>query len=255
MINPELLICVFAHHLPKCATPTQLYIGRYIATGGRAAKTTYDLKKRHYISTTSMDAELALITANIAQAAPGKLYYDPFMGTGGFPIACAHFGAIVWGSDIDGRSIKGTGGPAFTAAREEKKAGKVRKRDVAGNFTQYGLSGNYLGAVIGDLTNSPLRGCRAGGASAGGKEIGGWLDGIVCDPPYGIREGLKVLGSKDRLSERERSTHEDRYKWVLPSFPFIKWQLCRVTLHLDFFSFNTSYIAHCLGFHALHARC
>jgi len=49
---------------------------------------------------------------------------------------------------------------------------------------QYGLLGNYGDCFVADLTNTPMRKRR-------------WLDGIVCDPPYGVREGLKVLGNKD----------------------------------------------------------
>ena len=158
----------------RAAAPTRVALGRLIATSGRAAISTYDLKKRRYISTTSMDAELALVTANMALAAPGRLVYDPFMGTGSFPLACAHFGASVLGSDIDGRSIRGT-----------------RNRNVVANFVQYGTRSSYLDGFVSDLTNSPLRGCLGG---MGGRK-GRWLDGIVCDPPYGVREGLKVLGS------------------------------------------------------------
>ncbi|KAI1467679.1 tRNA guanosine-2'-O-methyltransferase [Daldinia caldariorum] len=148
--------------------PLKAYFGRLVGHSIREVIKTYDLKKRGYISTTSMDSELALITANIALAAPGKIFYDPFVGTGSFPIACAHFGALGMGSDIDGRSVRGEGG----------------KRSLKGNFKQYGLE-HLLGAVfVSDLTNSPIRRARI-------------LDGIVCDPPYGVREGLKVLGCRD----------------------------------------------------------
>jgi len=41
-----------------------------------------------------------------------------------------------------------------------------------------------LDGFVSDLTNSPLRKTA-------------FLDAIVCDPPYGVREGLKVLGSRD----------------------------------------------------------
>jgi len=43
---------------------------------------------------------------------------------------------------------------------------------------------------VADLTNTPLRGIRV-------------FDGIVCDPPYGVREGLKVLGSRDLTKGKE----------------------------------------------------
>lgn len=147
-----------------------VYLGRLLAPGGRNAVDKYSLKKRKYINTTSMDAELALITANLALAAPGKICYDPFVGTASFPIACAHFGASAFGSDMDGRAIRGT-----------------KHRNVLTNFEQYGLGGHWIDGFTADLTNSPLRTDR-------------FLDAILCDPPYGVREGLKILGRKDGTS-------------------------------------------------------
>ena len=74
---------------------------------------------------------------------------------------------MVLGSDIDGRSVRGT-----------------KDRNIVSNFDQYGLTARFVDSFIADLTNTPLRGSRL-------------FDGIVCDPPYGVREGLKVLGSRD----------------------------------------------------------
>ncbi len=164
MSDAELKLCVFEDFGSGYDTPETLHFGRLIAGGMRRAITTLDLKKRCYISTTSMDSEIALLTANMALSGPGKLLYDPFMGTGSLPIACAYFGAVVLGSDIDGRNIRGT-----------------KERNVQENFRQYGLQDKQLDSFVSDLTNSPLRRARC-------------LDGIVCDPPYGVREGLKVLG-------------------------------------------------------------
>jgi tRNA (guanine10-N2)-methyltransferase len=211
MRNPDVSFRVFEDYDLDVKVPKTLYFGRWIADSCRnLAKKTYDLKKRHYISTTSMDAELTLLTANIAQVAPGKVFYDPFMGTGGFPIACAHFGAIVFGSDIDGRTIRGLGGSA--------RRGQTGKMDVVGNFKQYGLLPNYLGGFVSDLTNTPLR------ILPHDKDFTkGYLDGIVCDPPYGIREGLKVLGSRQELQETERQSHQDQYKapgYIPPKRPY-----------------------------------
>jgi tRNA (guanine10-N2)-methyltransferase len=162
--------------------PLKVHFGRLVAHSVRDLVKTYDLKKRGYISTTSMDSELALVTANLALAGPGKILYDPFVGTGSFPIACAQFGALGWGSDIDGRSFRGEGG----------------KKSLKGNFQQYGLE-QLLGDVFTcDLTNSPVRKARI-------------LDGIVCDPPYGVREGLKVLGCREKdlfLEERGKLTYQ-----------------------------------------------
>lgn len=166
-------------------SPKRLYFGLLVASSPRQALILkHDLKRRPYISTTSMDATLALVSANLAHASQGCIIYDPFVGTGGFLVAAAEFGACVSGSDIDGRSFRGTGkGPGKGGSEQ-----RYRRRGVWRNFDEYGL-GDLLGdCFIGDLTNTPLR---------RDNDSGGWLDGIICDPPYGVREGLKVLGSKE----------------------------------------------------------
>jgi tRNA (guanine10-N2)-methyltransferase len=148
-----------------------MHLGRLLGKGARDLAIQFDLKKREYISTTSMDAELTLITANLALSGPGKLIYDPFVGTGSLPLSCAHFGALAFGSDIDGRSIRGSGG----------------SKSLKGNFEQYGLQGRLGDMFAADLTNTPIR-------------VPSKLrlfDAIVCDPPYGVREGLHVLGCRD----------------------------------------------------------
>ena len=156
----------------KPAKLKRTFLGRKVGTSRRQLIEKHDLKKRPYISTTSMDAELALITANLALASPEKLFLDPFCGTGGFMIAAAELGAFVIGHDIDGRSFRG------------KDQGL--KKGVESNFRRYALQDLFGDCFTADLVNTPLvmtRGRR-------------WLDGIIADPPYGVREGLKVLGSK-----------------------------------------------------------
>ncbi|KAH8894230.1 tRNA guanosine-2'-O-methyltransferase [Thozetella sp. PMI_491] len=168
--------------------PNRYYFGRYLGMGARDLPKKLDLKKRRYISTTSMDAELSLVTANMALAAPGKLLYDPFAGTGSFPIACAQFGALVFGSDIDGRAIRGEG-----------------HKTLKGNFEQYGFLDCLGGTFTADLTNSPMR-RRPAGSDGDDGMTGRLFDGILCDPPYGVREGLRVLGVKD----------PEKNHWVIP---------------------------------------
>ncbi|KAI4170451.1 MAG: hypothetical protein LQ343_004954 [Gyalolechia ehrenbergii] len=166
--DPQQTFCIFEECEWGVQKPKRVHFGRLIRRSSRGIVDTYTLKKRKYLSTTSMDSELALVTANLTQAAPGKMFYDPFVGTGSFLIASAHFGAFAMGSDIDGRAIRGKNG-----------------RNILTNFQQYGLVNKHLDDFVADLTHSPLRrGHR-------------FLDGIICDPPYGVREGLKVLGSKD----------------------------------------------------------
>ena len=167
MQDSEQIFCIFEDSEWEVKRPRRIHFGRWIAGTQRDAANDYSLKTRNYLSTTSMDSELALLTANISLSGPGKLFYDPFVGTGSFPIACSHFGAVSMGSDIDGRMVRGKDG-----------------LNIVTNFQQYGLSDRYLDGFISDLTHSPLRTERI-------------LDGIICDPPYGVREGLKVLGSRD----------------------------------------------------------
>lgn len=184
--------------------PTRVYFGRMVGKGGRALADKYDLKKRRYIATTSMDAELALVTANMALAAPGKLFYDPFVGTGSFPVACAHFGALAWGSDIDGRTIRGKDADAKPGPDQDKNKTKKTNRTqgpgsgtcIKHNFEQYGLMDRFGPMFAADLTNTPIRVARPAVRL---------FDGIVCDPPYGVREGLRVLGHRD----------PDNSPWVL----------------------------------------
>lgn len=152
--------------------PRRIFMGRFISNSSRDVISKYDLKKRQYISTTSMDAELSLVTANMALAAPGKVFFDPFVGTGSFLVAASHFGALTMGADIDPRSFRGKD--------EERMKGK----SLTENFRQYGITSKFLDAFTSDITNTPLRNFQ-------------FLDGIVCDPPYGVREGLRVLGTRD----------------------------------------------------------
>ncbi|AMD18616.1 HBL286Cp [Eremothecium sinecaudum] len=149
--------------------PIYLYFGRLVQKSDRmcGALDKYNLKTRPYKGTTSFEAELSLVTANIAQVKPGHLMYDAFAGTGSFLVAGGHYGALVIGSDIDGRMIRGKGSQTITA-----------------NFKYYKESLHFLDVMTMDFTHNALRNNLV-------------IDTIVCDPPYGIRESIKVLGAKD----------------------------------------------------------
>ena len=58
------------------------------------------------------------------------------------------------------------------------------------------------------------------GDDGGEGERGAWLDGIVCDPPYGVREGLKVLGLKEGRGDGRMNVAHDRYQYDSLSFFF-----------------------------------
>ncbi|PWA01537.1 hypothetical protein BB558_002377 [Smittium angustum] len=151
----------------------KMYFGRKIlsAKTSRSLLNKYNLKKRTYLGNTSMEAEMSLVAANMALAEPGKLIYDPFVGTGSFLLVCSEFGAYTFGSDIDGRQIRGTAG--F----------RTGLGGIEANVSSYKLSNYVLGNFISDVTHLPLRNSE-------------FLDAIVTDPPYGVRAGAKKLGRK-----------------------------------------------------------
>lgn len=53
-----------------------------VAKGRRDLMSELNLKKRKFIGNTSMDAQLSLIMANIAQVKSGDFVLDPFVGSG-----------------------------------------------------------------------------------------------------------------------------------------------------------------------------
>jgi tRNA (guanine10-N2)-methyltransferase len=150
------------------AIPKKFYFGVQVAEGtGNEVVAKYDLKKRQYLGTTSMDAELSLITANQALARPGSIIYDPFVGTGSFLVSCSHFGAYTLGSDIDGRKIRGNDG-----------------KGINQNLSQYKMESKVLGTLACDIAHHCWRNVPL-------------FDAIVCDPPYGVREGAKKITYTD----------------------------------------------------------
>lgn len=65
-------------HSYKDITMRRCYLGNRICEGPRGLNERFDLKKRVYIGTTSMAAEVSFIMANMVLAKEGKVIYDPF---------------------------------------------------------------------------------------------------------------------------------------------------------------------------------
>ncbi|ODV77057.1 tRNA guanosine-2'-O-methyltransferase [Suhomyces tanzawaensis NRRL Y-17324] len=174
MKNPDEIFTVLEEYKvtgnDKATTPERMWFGRQIQLSARVGNILdkYDLRRRKYIGTTSFDAELSLVSCNIAQVDQGKFTYDPFAGTGSFLVAAANYGGISIGSDIDIRTLRG----------------KSDQCNIKANFNQYGTSLQFVDVLTMDFTNNALRQSLC-------------IDTIVCDPPYGVREGLKVCGAKD----------------------------------------------------------
>ncbi|KAF8325243.1 tRNA guanosine-2'-O-methyltransferase [Cantharellus anzutake] len=181
MKNPRLtLVCLEDYEEQKVtqrhrhdndAKFLQVFFGRLVSEGeSRPLIRKFDVKKRAFFGNTTMEAEISLLMANQAQATPGKMIYDPFVGTGSMLYTAAQFGAYVLGSDLDGRQMRGKG--------MESVPGIYRAAD------QYGLSSRVFDLATFDVTKNPWR-------------CGNIFDAIVTDPPYGVRAGAKRLGRKD----------------------------------------------------------
>ncbi|KAF9527300.1 tRNA guanosine-2'-O-methyltransferase [Crepidotus variabilis] len=195
MKNPEITMVCFEEYKDRTQTPRQrnegdgdfrqIFFGRLIEEGSaRPLVRHFDVKKRLFYGNTSMEAEVSLLMANQSLASsptfrylanPGKLVYDPFMGTGSMAYPSAHFGAMVFGSDIDGRQMRG----------KQQTPGVVRAA------SQYGLASRIMDLAVFDITRNPLR-------------CGELFDAILTDPPYGVRAGAKRLGRKKSLPEYKK---------------------------------------------------
>lgn len=150
----------------------RIFFGRLVGGADRKLLPTYQLKSRRYLGPTAMDAEMAFLMANQALVMPGKLVYDPFVGTGSILVAAAHFGAMTMGADIDIRAVRDGRGPDC---------------NVWSNFKQYGLP-LPVALLRADNNLPPWR--------SGLKEI---FDAIICDPPYGVRAGGRKSGGRKLL--------------------------------------------------------
>ncbi|GAA6026152.1 hypothetical protein JCM8202_003712 [Rhodotorula sphaerocarpa] len=111
-----------------------VWLARKICDTSRHLIDVFDLKKRAYIGTTSMESEASLLMANQALAAPGKWIYDPFAGTGSMLLTASALGAMTFGSDIDGRQIRG------------------KKTGIRHSAEQYGVWNRILDCYTFDLT-------------------------------------------------------------------------------------------------------
>ena len=99
--------------------------------------------------------------ANMVLADKGKLIFDPFVGTGSILVAAASMGAVCMGTDIENNVLHGKADGTNT--------------NVFSNFDQYGLPHPELIRADNSLYSGHFRThCEL-------------YDGIVTDPPYGVR--------------------------------------------------------------------
>uniref|UniRef100_A0A8C5LC41 tRNA (guanine(10)-N(2))-methyltransferase n=1 Tax=Jaculus jaculus TaxID=51337 RepID=A0A8C5LC41_JACJA len=115
--------------------PYNICFGRWILIES------YSIKKRHFIGNTSMDA-------------------------GGLLIASAHFGAYVYGTDIDYNMVHGLG-----KANRKNQKWRGPDENIRANLRQYGLEKYYLDVLVSDASKPSWR-------------KGTYFDVILTDPPY-----------------------------------------------------------------------
>ncbi|XP_065844049.1 tRNA (guanine(10)-N2)-methyltransferase homolog [Oscarella lobularis] len=193
--RPDHTFCLFLDYGTDSTTPAQpyrLFFGREISMSSRHLLDSYSIKKRRYIGNTSMDTTLSFLMANQAKVKPGQLVLDPFVGTGSVLIACACYGAHVVGADIDRKILHGWGKTSRAAGPKTRGPND----NLYMSMKQYGLEARYVDVLTADAARpawtqrSPL------------------FDAIVTDPPYGVREGSKKIGSK----KSQINTVADEYK-------------------------------------------
>merc|ERR1719186_565059 len=180
------------NNLPE--EPLNVMFGRLVGEGQREKITKLSIKKRKFIGNTTMDPQLSLLMANICKVDVGRVVLDPFVGTGSLLVAAAEFGGLVLGGDIDYLTL-------HARTRPSRVGQKIRAEDesMLANFEQYGLTSRYLGVIAGDFSQSPWRDQP-------------WLDCVLTDPPYGIREGTARVGTekdytKTSIPEQYLETH------------------------------------------------
>lgn len=214
MNNPDITFCIAARVRDENDRldddlVEEWYFGRLIQESDRHAIDVFDLKKRLYIGTTSMDAELSLLMCNLAKIKYGSIVYDPFVGTGGLLLSSAHFGAFAVGSDIDGRQLRGKDGI-----------------NIQSNIQQYGLKDHVLDTFICDITCHPLRYIN-----------NGLFDAIITDPPYGVRAGAKKIASNPLYQLEEYPMNDP----MCPTYPRTDPYPTQQVIH-DLIEFSSKYL-------------
>ena len=188
LTNPDVIFSYLEFHgfdqnnLPE--EPESIMFGRLIGEGQRDRIRKLDIKKRKFIGNTTMDPTLALLMANVAKINLGATVLDPFVGTGSLLLAAAEFGGFVVGSDIDYLTLHARTRPSRVGQKK-----RAEDESFVANFEQYGLVANYLGVITSDFSLSPWVQDRP------------WLDAVVTDPPYGIRERTTKVGTVKDYSE------------------------------------------------------
>ncbi|KAI3640485.1 hypothetical protein MIR68_001363 [Amoeboaphelidium protococcarum] len=203
-VNPDVVLAVIGDYCKGDGDAKQIqraYFARHLCEGVRHLANQFSLKQRRYIATTSMDAELSLIMANIGKCRSGSMVYDPFCGTGSVLVCCAQMGAFAMGSDLDMEVLIGwtkwmrqkrSKIIAEWQQQYEQSTASISNGGIYDVFAQYGLSHKLIGLFTNDMMKPTVQ----------QTEI---FDQIVTDPPYGIREGAKTYNQSNSIQSDQCS--------------------------------------------------
>lgn len=143
-----------------------------------------DLRRRAFISTSSLPADRALLLCNLALAgAPtaGATVLDPYCGSGSVLLAAAALGAETVGADIDRRLVSDRLRPVQIPATRDRPGRGVEQVCMRDNFREAGLPEPR--ALLQLDVARPDAAARLLAANGGRR-----FDALVTDPPYGRRE-------------------------------------------------------------------
>lgn len=208
----------------------RLLFGRLVGSGKNIAHL-YDLKRRPYVFSSSMDPVCAHVAAVAAlpsvpfhaesQGTRKGIVLDPFCGTASSLVAAAHLGMKVVGTDINFGS--GMNAPRLSTALSERQRNssfRLRQSGIYDNFEKYQLTKQIGGFFANDALNW-LIADHKDIAQRGFEKV--QFDVIISDPPFGRREHF-YSSQLDQASHRD-----DADTTPLPQIMYI-WQRIRQQL-------------------------
>lgn len=135
---------------------------------------------------------------NLAQVKQYDCVIDPFSGTGSLLIPPTHYGAFVFGCDLDIRVLKGY---SVGYVKTDDKKGSIQKEgNIFTNFDIYQLPRPQIFRQ--DINHPPIK-----------KQVN-FFDAIICDPPYGFRACSKKSGLSDIKKEKRGKRIKEKIEKV-----------------------------------------
>lgn len=193
------------HLGPRAGQPHRVFVGHQVAGGRSLDKKTasgdkayyarYELSERAVLGPTTMENQLAFIMANCVCARPDALVLDPFCGTGGLLIAVTHFGAQVYGGEIDLRVVKGW---RIAYIKNKAAAQKVARSRRA----------------VADISVRPA---AAGRPASGGALSLGYLVDLGLAPSGWLPEAARATAGEDGAEADERHIFTNFLQYELPT--------------------------------------